>query len=354
MSEHMARQSDSILGVDASDKAPARVYTLSNLHGMTISVMDIGATWLSCVVPMENGDRDVLLRAASLTSQQTYKAYLGSVIGRFANRINRGKFTLKGKEYKLSVNDGRHCLHGGNLGFDRYRWNVLLKNFNKIVFAMTSRDGDQGFPGRLDVQVTYEVTDDNEVIIDYKATSDMYTPVNLTNHAYFNLAGEASGESVMSHTLKIEADHYLPVNNDLTPTGGIEEVTGTGFDFRQLKEIGADFLLDENQKMAGGYDHCFILKRAINDGESDVVTLVSPNNDLTMKLQTTKPAVQLYTGNFLEGVEGVSGVYKSYSGLCLETQYLPDGPNHPEWGRSAGIIGPGEHYSHATKYSFEF
>ncbi|RXJ70870.1 galactose-1-epimerase [Veronia nyctiphanis] len=348
------KSTGTLRGVLFYDGEKAEVITLTNLNGMTASFMDIGATWLSCILPVGGEKREVLLRSPDMESFKKQSAYFGAVVGRFANRIRDGRFTLNDHKYQITRNNGKHSLHGGEVGFDSRRWNIEYHSFNQAIFTLTSEDREQGFPGKLEARVTYTLTDKNQLDVEYFAVSSQPTAVNLTNHAYFNLAGEDSGQTVLTHSLKILASHYLPTDNELIPTGEIKSVKGTGFDFTRTKSIEKDFLVDADQRIAGGYDHAFVFDRGLNDGEEDVIKLMSPGRDLVLRVRTTKPAVQLYTGNFLEGTPGLSGEYVKAQGLCLETQYLPDGPNHPEWGRSNGILRAGEEYKHRTVFSFDF
>lgn len=332
----------------------AKLVHLKNSNGMSASFMDIGATWLSCSIPVNEEDREVLLRSPNMAEHMEQSAYFGAIVGRFANRIAKGQFELEGKRYQLGVNNGENSLHGGVEGFDKKRWSIVEQSAQKVVFTLHTKDGEQGYPGNLAVKVTYSLTDDNQVSISYEATTDKTCPVNLTNHAYFNLAGEASGSKSLDHVLQLSSGHYLPTDQGLIPTGEIKAVKDTSFDFSQAKLIGRDFLTESDQKIAGGYDHAFVFQQEVTDGESTAAILISPNKDLTMRVKTTKPAVQFYSGNFLAGTPGKSTHYELYDGLALETQYLPDGPNKPEWGSKRGILTPEETYQHQTVYQFEF
>ena len=338
----------------AFDDQPAQLIHLENSNGVTVSFMDIGATWVSCHLPIGENGREVLLRSPSMAEHKKQTAYFGSIVGRYANRIAKGTFEIDGECYQVGINNGANSLHGGVIGLDKFRWNIDYQDKQQVVFFVTSPDGDQGYPGELSIKVTYTLTDDNEVSIAYQATTNQATPVNLTNHAYFNLAGESTKFKSLDHTLQLEAPYYLPTNDELIPTGELKPVQGTSFDFTQEKVIKADFLTDEDQQLAGGYDHAFIFDSKFTDGNQVVATLTSPEQDLTMQIRTSKPAIQFYSGNFLAGTAGKSKQYELYDGLALETQFYPDGPNHPEWREAAGILKPDESYNHSTVYHFHF
>lgn len=338
----------------AFDGHPAQLVHLENCNGITASFMDIGATWLSCYLPIGKNGREVLLRSPNMTEHKKQTAYFGSIVGRYANRIAKGVFHIDGVSYQLGMNDGTNSLHGGCIGLDKKRWKIEQQDKQQVVFTATSPDGDQGYPGKLSIKVTYTLTDDNELSIAYQATTNKATPVNLANHAYFNLAGESSTFKSLDHTLQLKAPYYLPTNDELIPTGELKSVQGTSFDFTQGKAIKADFLTDEDQQLAGGYDHAFIFDSKFTDGNQVVATLTSPKQDLKMEIRTSKPAIQFYSGNFLAGTAGKSKQYELYDGLALETQFYPDGPNHPEWNEAAGILKPEESYNHSTVYHFHF
>ncbi|OIQ25690.1 galactose-1-epimerase [uncultured Vibrio sp.] len=344
----------SMTSTPAFDGKSASVIHLKNSKGMTASFMDIGATWLSAQLPIGDEHREVLLRCANMKTYIEHSAFIGSVVGRFANRIHNGQFSIAGETFNVGTNNGNHALHGGFDGFDKRRWLVESQSNRRVVFALVSNDGDQGFPGNLSAKVSYTLTEDNSVEIEYVAEVDKASPVNLTNHAYFNLAGESSQAKSQDHYLQIAAPSFLPTDDESIPTGENRSVTSSSFDFTQMKRVGSEFLSDRDQEMAGGYDHSFVFTDECCDANVVVATLASPEKDVVMKLKTTKPAVQFYSGNFLAGSEGPSKEYQNFDGLALETQYFPDGPNHPEWGRNAGILKAGEHYNHTTIYQFEF
>ncbi|NGN98815.1 galactose-1-epimerase [Grimontia sp. S25] len=336
------------------DGLPATLVHLKNSHGMTLSVMDVGATWLSCRLPLTSGFREVLLHAPDMTAHLKQTAYFGAIAGRYANRIDASQFSLGDRTYSLCSNEGKNTLHGGKEGFDKRRWTIATQSHNAVTFHLDSEDGDQGFPGNLSASVTYLLDEDNRVEIRYQAECDRACPINLTNHAYFNLAGAGSGVKSLDHILMMEASYYLPTRKDLIPTGAWNPVSETAFDFSEPKVIGRDFLSDEDQKIARGYDHAFILDPDVCDGEALAVSLLAPDRSVIMKVSTTKPAIQFYSGNFLQGTPGEHGDYENFDGLALETQYLPDGPNHPEWGEKSGIHQAYQPYQHRTVYQFLF
>ncbi|WP_407334435.1 galactose-1-epimerase [Enterovibrio sp. 27052020O] len=354
MLPHVSQISAAMTAHHAYDDRPANVVHLHNAAGMTASFMDIGATWLSCNLPMKEERREVLLRSPDMDAHKVQKAYLGAIVGRFANRINNSRFLLSGTEYVLAANEGENTLHGGVNGFDKQRWVIKSQTPQQVVFTLFSVDGDQGFPGNLSVKVTYTLTNDNSVEIGYEAICDADCPINLTNHAYFNLNGEESGAKSLDHSLKMHASHYLPTRADLIPTGEQRKVTSTAFDFNVAKTILRDFLIDDDQVMAGGYDHAFMLVPEYCDGKAAVATVVSPDEAVTMTIMTTKPAIQFYSGNFLQNTAGASHIYEKYEGLALETQYLPDGPNQPQWGALSGIQQAKVPYQHITRYRFVY
>jgi len=337
----------------APDGAPIKTVILSNTSGMHIALMDIGATWFSCVLPFNDGDRDVLLCSPNVKVLHEGGAYFGPIVGRYANRIANSEFSLHQKNYALQANEGKHCLHGGLNGYERRRWSIESLTSSSVVFSLSSPALDQGFPGQLEIQAEYLLTNDNQVMIRYQAVSDEDTFVNLTNHAYFNLMGESSGCDILTHKLQIKADHYLPTNEALIPTGQLKPVDQTGFDFRQAKMIGQHLLEDEDQQYADGYDHCFIFSDQTKS-LTPVANLSAPDDSVHLSVLTTKPALQLYVGQGLSQKEGKQGLYKKHSGLALETQFLPDGPNHPEWEGLNGFLRAKTRYEHQTVYHFEY
>ncbi|WP_207923242.1 galactose-1-epimerase [Marinomonas flavescens] len=337
----------------AKDGKPAKLVTLKNSAGMTATFMDIGATWLSCTLPLVNEHREVLLGIDTMEGFYQQTGYLGATVGRFANRIKNAQFVLNGKNFSISKNQGDHCLHGGVEGFNSRRWEVLELSDQHVVYGLCSPDGDQGFPGKLDVTVCYRLSQVNGVEISYHAHCDQDCPVNLTNHAYFNLQGESDLMDCRDHLLVINADKYLPTNDSGVPISDAVSVDGTGFDFQTKKTIRQDFLKDDHQKSVGGYDHSYLFPE--HAGGASLVSIVqSPDEKVKMKVMTTMPAGQLYTGNFLKDCPKRGGKhYTNYAGFAFETQFLPDSPNHPEWSMSDSILKAGDDYRHQTTYQFE-
>ena len=330
----------------------ARLFTLTNIRGSKVTVMDIGATWISCQIAMERGLREVLLGCGSLAQYQRQAAYLGASIGRYANRIALGRFSVGEQDYQTTINHGQNMLHGGIEGYDKRRWRCVEQMTQSVTLALDSQDGDQGFPGNVAVSVTYTLSDDDSVDITYQANTDRATPINLTNHAYFNLQGAESGISTIDHQLEIAADYYLPTDEFGIPLGELVPVAGTSFDFRQPKNISQDLLEDEQQRAVKGYDHSFLLTGA--EGViRKVATVIAGDRSLAMEVYTDKPAIQFYGGNWLDGTPNRSGgEYGTYMGFALETQYLPDSPNHPEWPQSSCIFDENRAYCFHTRYKF--
>lgn len=336
------------------DGQPAKIITLSNDSGMSVTFMDIGATWLSCTLPIGGEHREVLLGVNTIEKFQQQAGYLGATVGRYANRITDAKFELNGQVYSLSKNNEKYCIHGGADGFDKRRWTVLNHTQHQVVFELKSEDGDQGFPGNMITQLTLTLSDDNQVSFDYQAYVDKTCPVNLTNHAYFNLQGAKSGASCLEHKLTVFAEQFLASDENELPTQ-IKSVENTGFDFRTAKTLSQDFLMDDEQKLAAGYDHSFIFDTKDAGKLKQVATVISPDEQVTMQVLTTKPAMQLYSGNHLaKSPSREDKPYESFDGLALETQFLPDAPNHPEWTFSDSILQPNQQYCHTTVYHFDF
>ncbi|OAN18221.1 galactose mutarotase [Photobacterium jeanii] len=339
----------------AYDGLPAKLITLTNRSGMQIMLMDIGASWLSCRLPLACGEqREVLLGMGTLEDFMRQTSYMGVTVGRYANRIANGTFSIDGKEFQVSTNQAGNCLHGGEFGFDQRRWQIELQSSQHVVFSLVSPDGDQGFPGELVAQVTYHLTDENQVEITYRANSSKATPCNLTNHAYFNLAGAESGLDCLSHHVQISASQYLPTDEFGIPYGEFAEASGTAFDFREGKTLASDWLSDVNTELnlAKGFDHSFTFEHG-RDVTKPVATVISPDEQVKLTVTTDKPAMQLYTGNWLAGTPSRTDTpYKDYAGFALETQLLPDAPNHLEWRQPDPILRPNQTYQYRTCYQF--
>jgi len=335
----------------APDGKPFCLSTLRNKAGMRVSVMDWGATLLSCKVPVKDGSlRETLLGSPSPAGYIQQNVYLGASVGRYANRIANGQLLHNGEIIRLEINSPPHQLHGGPEGFDKRRWRILSQDEQHVLYGLDSPDGDQGFPGALQVTAQYQLTEDNTLRIVYQATVDKPCPVNLTNHAYFNLDSEPG--DIRSHHLQIHADSYLPVDSTGVPPAGLRSVEGTSFDFRTAKSIARDFLSDTCQQAVKGYDHAFLLQ-AKGDLNHPAAKLWSSDGQLEMVVYTTAPALQFYSGNYLEGTAArEQGIYHDNHGLALESQFLPDSPNHPEWPQPDCWLQPGDKYESVTEYQF--
>ena len=345
-------------GVTFEGKPIERV-TLTNAHGIELTAMDYGGVIMSLKVPDHSGKvADVVLGFDTPAGylKTPPPPFFGAIIGRYANRIAKGTFALDGQTYKLATNDGPNHLHGGNRGFDKQMWNMTTESDEhqvSVVFARTSPDGEEGYPGTVQVRVVYTLNDNNELVIEYHATTDKATPINLTNHSYFNLAGEGSGD-ILGHELLINAGRYTPIDATSIPTGEIAPVAGTPFDFRQATAIGARIDQDNPQLKNGkGYDHNWVLNRA-GGGLQFAARVTDPKSGRTLSISTTEPGIQFYSGNFLDGtITGKNGhVYGHRSALCLETQHYPDSPNQANF--PSTILRPGRAYDSKTVYTFSW
>ena len=339
--------------VDISDFDSIKEYTLTNKNGMIVKITSYGATITSIVVPDRNGNMaDVTLGYDSVEGyiNAIDRPYFGSVVGRYGNRIAKGRFSIDGTEYELATNDGENHLHGGNMGFDKVVWDAeVVENGVKLTYL--AKDVEEGYPGNLKLSVTYTLTDHNEIVMHYEATTDKTTVVNVTNHAYFNLAGEGA-DTINDHVLQINASKFTPVDEGLITTGELRDVAGTPFDFREPKVIGKHLEADDEQLKFGlGYDHNWVLDRE-GDGMETAATLYEPKSGRVLEVITEEPCIQFYGGNFLDGrLVGKSGrAYQHRSGLCLETQHAPDSPNKPDW--PSVVLRPGETYDTTTIYKF--
>jgi aldose 1-epimerase len=331
------------------------LYVLTNKNGMEVSIITLGGAVVSIKVPDKNGKiGDVVFGYDSVDGYINDKANLGVLVGRYANRIGHAQFSLEGKTYMLAKNNGENSLHGGVKGFGKVLWKAREmpgKDGQALELTYLSKDGEEGFPGNLKVTVIYTLTDANELRIAYSATTDKTTVVNLTNHSYFNLAGPGSGD-ILGTQLTIEADKFTPVDSGLIPTGELRDVTGTPFDFRKATAIGARIEAhDEQIKLGGGYDHNFVLRRKTGDVMSQAARAAEPTTGRVLEVWTTEPGIQLYTGNFLDGVRGKGGVsYTKRSAFCLETQHYPDSPNQPKF--PSVVLKPVGRYQTTTIYKF--
>ena len=328
-------------------------FNLKNAHGMEVRLASYGARITSIKVPDRNGAMaDVVLGFDTVEPYRSSvkKPYLGATLGRYAGRIANGRFTLDGVEHVLAKNNSPNHNHGGVTGFDKVVWDAKQLR-NGVRFSYTSPDGEEGYPGTLKARVTYTLTDANELIIDYRATTDRATPVNLSNHTYFNLAGEGS-EAVLDHELMIDAEEMLPIDKTSIPTGKIASVAGTPFDFRMSKPVGRDIDQPNEQLARGsGYDHTFVLNPK-KGAKKPAATLYEKTSGRKLQVFTDQPGLQLYTANFLDGsLNGKSGKpYLKRSSLCLETQHFPDSPNQSSFPNT--ILRPGEIYETRTTYQF--
>lgn len=321
-------------------------FVLSNENGVCAKITNYGAILTSLTLPLKSGDREIVLGFDSL---EDYKSenylrdypYFGAIIGRYANRINLGKLSIKGKDIQLPTNHGKHTLHGGYSGFDKRVWDAEIIDDSKLRLSLLSNDGDENFPGNMTVSVCYELNDKNELAINYSATCDKTSPINLTSHTYFNFTG--GEENILNHELQIDSDQILENNTELIPTGNYIDVDNTAFDFRAQKKISQDIEAVEN------YDNCFVLK---TEGKTlrKVAEVYEEKSNIRMEVSTDFPGLQLYTGMYIN-IEGNNKI-GPFSGLALETQGFPDAPNQEKF--SHGLIHPGEEYKHQTRYKFHF
>lgn len=346
--------SETPFGVLASGDS-VKLYTLKNANGMEVAISDLGGTIIKWTAPDKDGKyEDITLGSNNPEDYLSSTKYLGALIGRFGNRIAKGKFSLDGKEYTLATNNGPNSLHGGLNGFNAAIWTATAIEGAEPGLKLTylSKDGEEGYPGNLNVEVVYTLKNDNSLSIDYKATTDKSTVVNLTNHAYFNLKGEGNGD-ITDHEITINADKFLPTDAGLIPTGELKPVKGTPFDFTTAHLIGERIndTTDNDIKLGGGYDHCWVFTDQSNKLKS-IANVLEPVSGRTMEVFTTEPAVQFYTGNFLNGkATGKSGKkYEFRYGFCLETQHFPDAPNQSAFPTT--VLKPGETYTSTTVYKF--
>lgn len=341
----------------SADGQEVFLYTFTNSSGMEVKITNYGGTITSIKVPDRNKNfGDVVLGFDSLEGYQqpANKSYFGALIGRYGNRIGKGEFQLGGKLYHLALNNGPNSLHGGLIGFDKKVWEPRIVQSAQgptLELHYLSKDGEEGYPGNLSVTVRYSLDKKNGLHLDYSATTDKETVLNLTNHSYFNLAGPGN-PSVLKHRITIDADNYTPVDSTLIPTGKVEPVSGTPLDFRHGNEIGERINKDDEQLKYGlGYDHNFVLNRK-GDLTAVAIKVEEPTTGRVMEVYTDQPGVQFYTGGSLDGsVTGVGGTYVKHSALCLETQHYPDSPNHANFPTTT--LEPGDTFHSTTIYRFK-
>lgn len=332
-----------------SDGREVWLFTLSNAQNMVVQIINYGGTITALQAPGENGETtDVVLGFKTLREYLGEHPSFGVIVGRYANRIAGGRFILNGAEYRLAVNDGKNHLHGGNVNFSRVMWDAEEMESSESIgvkLFYLSRDGEEGYPGNLRATVTYQLNNQNELVIEYEAITDQPTVVNLTNHSYFNLSGEGSGD-ILRHEIMINANQYTVVNEDLIPTGEIRSVKDTPLDFTVARPIGARI-----SELRNGYDHNYVLNKD-GDDLSLAARVYDPESQRLMEVFTTEPGMQFYTANFLKGnLQGKSGkFYEKHGAFCLETQHFPDSPNHESF--PSTCLNPGEIYRQKTVYRF--
>lgn len=340
---------------DSVDGQPTGLYILKNKNGASAAITNYGARLVSLLVPDKNGVlTDVVVGYDNIGNYlHQPETYFGAIVGRYGNRIAKGKFTLDGKTYTLAINNPPNTLHGGKKGFADVVWTARPLNDSAVALSYSAKDGEEGYPGKLDVTVTYTLTDSNALRIEYAATTDKPTVLNLTNHAYFNLNGQGSG-TIYNHLLQLYADNYTPVDSTLIPTGKIEPVAGTPFDFRQPNAIGSRIGDSGNQQIrfGKGYDHNFVLDKHKGPGLNLAAKVQGDSSGIVMTVLTDQPGIQFYSGNFLNGTNPIkNGKQDEYRGaFCLETQHYPNSPNERSF--PSTVLKPGEHYQSTTTYLF--
>ncbi len=328
------------------------IYTLKNVHGIEARIMTYGASMVSLKTPDRNGHlQNIVLGFDSLDPYIAGVPYYGATVGRYANRIAHARFVLDGTTYSLNPNDGPNSLHGGARGFDKQLWKAAASTSRSLILTYVSAAGEEGFPGQLTARVTYQLRDDDALSIEYAATTTAATPVNLANHSYFNLSGDAA-RSILAHSLSINADRFTPVDATLIPTGELRSVAGTPFDFRRETIIGSRIDADDAQLQIGhGYDHNWVLNATRLKALVFAARLTDPGSGRVLEVFTTQPGLQFYSGNFMNGKPaGQGSVYNYRTGLCLETQHYPDSPNEPAF--PSTILRPGETYAQKTVLHF--
>ncbi|MBB1480331.1 galactose mutarotase [Pseudoalteromonas sp. SG41-2] len=337
-----------------ADQTPINQVTLTNSNGVSVDVINYGGIITRIETPDSNGNMgNIVLGMDNLEDYTNATTYFGAIIGRFGNRIANGKFSLNGTDYQLATNDGANHLHGGVQGFDKKVWNMVpfsTQNSAGVTLSLVSPDGDQGYPGELTTQVTYTLTNKNTLDMQFVAKTNKPTIINMTQHSYFNLAGKGD---ILDHQMQINSNAITPVDGGLIPTGELMQVAGTPFDFRNPKAIGKEINVDDEQlKLGKGYDHNFVLKNKPNHDLIEAANVYEPSSGRTLTVYTEEPAVQFYSGNFLDGSsKQASGlVHKLRSGFCLEPQHFPDAPNQPTFPTTTLL--PGEVYSTRIVYEF--
>jgi Galactose mutarotase and related enzymes len=351
-----AAEEDKPVGVQTTafgklpDGGEAKLFTMKNKNGIVVKLTDYGARIVAVEMPDHSGKvANICLGFDSVEKYVEHTSYFGCTTGRYANRIAKGKFTLDGKEYTLAVNNGPNHLHGGKKGFDRQLWKGEAGPGMSVRFTHRSPDGDENYPGNLDVTVVYTLTDENALTIDYTAKTDKATVLNLTNHCYWNLGGAAPDGSILNHKLELTADKYVEVDSTLIPTGKLPSVMGTPLDFTKPEVVGARIdKLKEGPDAPGGYDHCYVLRERRIKPEL-AARIEDPKSGRTLEVHTTEPGVQFYTGNFLDGSAG-SGGFQKHGAFCLETQHFPDSPNHKEFPSTE--LRPGQVFRSTTVHKF--
>ena len=331
------------------------LYILRNSEGNEVAITNYGGALVAIMVPDRNGNRANVIQGHDNIEDvvNSPEPYLSTLVGRYGNRICKGKFQLHGKVYQLPINNGPNCLHGGLKGFNAKVWDALQMNDHTLVLKYVSPYGEEGFSGEMKVTVVYSFTDDNELVIEYMATTNKKTVVNLTSHGFFSLAGIANPTpSIDNLECEINADFYLPIDNTSIPTGEILRVEGTPFDFRTPKPVGRDIDADNEQIRNGaGYDHCFVLNKKEEGELSFAARIKEPVSGRTMEVYTTEPGVQVYSDNWADGYKGQNGAtFPRRSAICFEAQHFPDSPNHTYF--PSVILNPGEQYTQKTIYKF--
>ncbi|OUL25298.1 aldose epimerase family protein [Nostoc sp. 106C] len=327
------------------DNLPIYLFTFTNRKGEQVKITNYGGIVTAWNAADKNGNQSsIVIGYKNLDTYLAQPPYFGALIGRFANRIAKGKFQIEGQTYSLAVNNGENHLHGGNKGFDKVVWDaeIINNDLPTLLLSYLSKDGEEGYPGNLKVTVRYTFTDDNELKIEYNAETDKPTPINLTNHSYFNLTGDVSN-SILNHTLMIDADNYTPIDSNMIPTGEIKSVTGTAFDFKKAEKIGARI------NEVGGFDHNYVLNKK-DSFETPIAILNDELSGRKLEVFTDQPGMQFYSGNMLNGTfkTDAGKAIEQHTALCLETQHFPNSPNEP--GFPSVILHPGEKYHTITKY----